>query len=150
MGFFDKKLCRGGLLVAMGWFLASCATFDSRWQAAGVQTGTPKGLEGRWEGKWTSFNNDQSDDLRCVIVRINDHSCHAVFHATVNGAFYFDHTVELTVKPTAKGFSFHGQEDRPWYKGGTCYITGQSTGEQLHATYLDKVDHGTFDVARVK
>ena len=146
----DFSGVKGVGLLVVGLLLAGCTTFDSRWEAATVAGGSSKGPEGRWEGKWTSVNQDHSDDLRCMLVRINEHTCHAEFHATFNGAIDMDHALDLAVKPTDKGYAFHGQEDRPWFKGGRCYITGQIVGDHLTATYLDKVDHGTFEATRVK
>ena len=142
-------------LLALVALLPACATFDAQWKAAAdtpaaTAPAPPTTLTGRWQGKWTSLNHDTSDALRCVFTPLNRHTSHAVFQATFKDAFYFDHSVNLETKPTPTGFSFHGREDNPWFKGGKCYFTGQCTGDQIHMTYLDNFDHGTFDLTRIK
>ncbi len=145
---------RGLIALALALALArgsvGCSSFEAAWEEAGKASTTAGGLEGRWQGTWTSDANHHSGALRCILAPEPDGKYLARYHATYGGAFTFTYDVRMTAEREAEAWSFRGSADLGWLAGGIYEYVGQVKGDDFVSTYASKSDHGTFRMARAK
>ncbi|HZE97640.1 MAG TPA: hypothetical protein VE981_11485 [Planctomycetota bacterium] len=133
-----------GLLAA----LSACSTFDQDWQAS---QGFANGIEGRWEGSWTSDDNGHTGGLRCLVTRRADEGYDARYHATYSGwcgTLSFEYTVPMTVQPGPQGLQLHGSADLGWIAGGVYEYDGLVNVDRYYCNYQSDGDHGIFKLER--
>jgi hypothetical protein len=133
-----------GLIAA----LAGCSSFDNDWQAA---QGFAAGIEGRWEGTWSSDANGHEGGLRCLVTRRSDEGFDARYHATYSGfcgTVSFEYTVPIKVRSGPDGWHLQGQADLGWLAGGVYEYDGLATPERFFCNYEASEDHGIFTLRR--
>lgn len=134
-----------GLILAT----AGCAsTFDDDWKAA---EGFAVGIEGRWEGTWSSDANGHHGGLRCLVTRRPDQGFDARYHATYSdwcGTLGFEYTVPMTIEDGPDGWKLHGGADLGWLAGGAYEYDGLATVTRFFCNYQAKEDHGVFKLER--
>jgi hypothetical protein len=128
--------------------VSGCSTFDSDWDAA---KGLATGIEGRWEGTWSSDGNGHHGGLRCLVTRRSDEGLDARFHATYSdwcGTLGFEYTVPLTAKATPEGWRLGGAADLGWLAGGDYEYDGLATLARFFCNFQSAGDHGVFVLER--
>jgi len=137
--------------AALG-FLASIggcvSTFEDDWKAA---AGFAVGIEGRWEGTWTSDASGHHGGLRCLVTRRPDQGFEARYHATYQGwcgTVGFEYTVPISTESGAEGWKLHGNADLGWLAGGVYEYDGVATVTRFFCNYQASEDHGVFNLER--
>ncbi len=133
-----------GLFSALFTF-CGCSSFKSDWKKASA---TPLGIEGRWDGTWTSDENGHTGQLRCLMEKISEHSYRARFDSTYQKILHFKSTVVLGGRMTNEVFLCEGEAKLPWYAGGLYRYDGEVSATNFFAKYNSKYDHGTFQMSR--
>ena len=127
---------------------AGCSTFDDDWKAS---EGFATGVEGRWEGTWSSDANGHHGGLRCLVTRRPDQGFDARYHATYSdwcGTLSFEYTVPMTIEPGPDGWKLHGSADLGWLAGGVYEYDGVATVLRFFCNYQAEGDHGIFQLER--
>lgn len=143
-----KRFLVGIAVPALIATLSGCSTFDDDWAAA---KGLATGIEGRWEGTWSSDGNGHHGGLRCLVTRRSDNGLDARFHATYSdwcGTLGFEYTVPLTVTAAAEGWRLGGRADLGWLAGGVYEYDGLATLLKFFCNYQAENDHGIFVMER--
>lgn len=133
-----------GLLAAA----AGCSSFENDWRAA---EGFAVGIEGRWEGTWSSDASGHEGGLRCLVTRRPDEGFDARYHATYSGwcgTVSFEYTVPIRVRPGPDGWRLEGKADLGWLAGGEYQYDGLATPERFFCNYEAPEDHGVFTLRR--
>jgi hypothetical protein len=125
-----------------------CTSFSYDWQKAARQFPAPADLQGCWQGTWVSEVNGHTDSLRCVITKKDDGVYNARFLARYHKVLSFGYTVPLKVQPDADKFTFSGDANLGWLKGGLYHYEGHADVTNFFSTYRCKYDHGTFQMGR--
>lgn len=125
-----------------------CTSFDHDWQKAAQQFPLPDDLQGRWLGTWQSEVNSHNGILRCVVTKKEDGVYKARFHARYQRVLSFGYTVPLKAQATTNGFTFSGDANLGWLKGGVYHYEGHANATNFFSTYSCKYDHGTFQMTR--
>lgn len=133
--------------------LSSCTLgFKREWKAA-VKAGPQPGLVGAWEGTWHSEGSGHRGRLRSVVSPSKnaegDHAFHyhAIWGGILSGAYRVDHRVKEVKKDE---WQFQGQHKMPGWAGGLYTYQGTVKGDDFQATYECAMDHGTFQMKRVR
>ncbi|MCZ6835030.1 MAG: hypothetical protein O7G85_04580 [Planctomycetota bacterium] len=149
--------------------LGGCSTFNRDWNAleqppelppelghesASLQTPDeqpvqPDGIEGRWEGTWSSEANGHHGGLRCIISRDDQETLIARYHATYGWCFTFEYSMPMEVDESGETIRFSAQADLGWLAGGQYEYEGTIIGDAFSSTYECKRDHGIFEMKRV-
>lgn len=140
-----KRFLAGLCLIAA---TAGCSTFDEDWNAA---RGFSTGIEGRWEGTWSSDVNGHQGGLRCLVTRRSDDGFDARFHATYSdwcGTLGFEYTVPMAVRAAADGWRLGGSADLGWLAGGVYEYDGLATLAKFFCNFQAAEDHGVFQMTR--
>lgn len=136
------------LLGALPFISGGCTSFDHDWQKSARENPSPKDLQGRWQGTWISEVNGHTDSLRCVITKKEEGVYKARFLARYHKVLSFGYTVTLKVQTATNKYTFSGDADLGWLKGGVYHYEGHATGTNYFSTYSCKYDHGTFQMGR--
>lgn len=126
---------------------ASCSSFNREWRKVGRNAVASSGLEGRWEGEWSSDVNGHRGRLRCIVNKDED-VYRARFHAKYRKILSFGYTVPLKAEPTENGYKFRGEADLGSLAGGIYHYEGHADATNFFSTYSSKSDHGTFQMQR--
>lgn len=126
-------------------FLCGCSSFNRDWKKAGQN---PAGIQGRWEGTWTSKSNDHSGNLRCLVEKISDGKYRARFDSTYEKIIHFKSDVVLNGIKKNQAFYFNGEAKLPWWAGGIYFYQGKIDSTNFASTYRCKYDHGRFQMTR--
>ncbi|HSI35164.1 MAG: hypothetical protein ACAI43_27295 [Phycisphaerae bacterium] len=130
---------------------AGCSGFDATYEKALAQGAPAGGIEGAWDGTWTSHGGHGGGRLRAVIVRAGPDSYHAWFRASFWKILEASQEVDLKVQGTpAAGAEVRmaGEEDLGWLYGGVYKYEATATPGKFEATYTSKYDRGVFEMAR--
>ena len=141
----NRILIAAGLIAALA---GCCSTFDDDWKAA---EHFATGIEGRWEGTWSSDANGHHGGLRCLVTRRPDQGFDARYAATYSdwcGTLNFEYTVPMTVEPGPDGWKLHGSADLGWIAGGVYEYDGLATLARFFCNYQADGDHGVFQLER--
>ena len=134
-----------GLIAAT----AGCSSFENDWQAA---NGFAVGIEGRWEGTWSSDASGHQGGLRCLVTRRADEGFDARYRATYDsglcGTVSFEYTVPMKIQSGPDGWRLQGRADLGWLVGGVYEYDGLATPERFFCTYEASGDHGIFTLRR--
>jgi hypothetical protein len=144
-GFKNLSLALLGVLPLV---TGGCRSFHHDWTEAARKFPAPDDLQGRWQGTWVSEVNGHTDTLRCVITRKEDGIYKARFLAHYHKVFRFGYTVELKAQSGTNGFTFSGDANLGWLKGGMYHYEGRADAAGFFSTYRCKYDHGTFQMGR--
>ena len=142
-----RRLALIVLMPTMVLIAASCSSFNREWRKAGQNAVMPSGLEGRWEGEWSSEVNGHHGQLRCIVSKTDD-DYRARFHARYRKILSFGYTVALKAKPTQNGYQFRGEADLGSFAGGVYHYEGRADTTNFFSTYSSKYDHGRFQMQR--
>lgn len=142
-----KKLGIFALLL-----LAGCGTtFHRDWESS------PKaaaGLEGCWDGTWTSDGNGHAGNLRCIITRREDSGYDARYYATFGWCifgFSFEYTIPTTAVAQGEAWLLRGSAMLDyWIAGGLYEYEARVDHDEYVATYRASFDHGIFRMKRVR
>ena len=139
--------CAAASLIASS--LTSCGIgFQSRWSEA--KTLPSSGAQGRWTGTWKSEVNGHTGKLRCVVSHPKGTDQHSfLYRATWMKVLAATFKTAKTVTPTAQGATFVGEKNLG-VLGGTFRCKGSIKDDHFQATYESAVDHGVFEMERVK
>ena len=135
-------------LVALLSASAGCSTFDQDWEGS---KGHAVGIEGQWEGTWSSDANGHHGGLRCLVTRRGDGAFDARYHATYSGwcgTLGFEYTVPMTLQPDRDGWLLEGDADLGWLAGGKYEYNGRATPSRFTCTFQSEEDHGVFLLQR--
>jgi hypothetical protein len=135
------------LLLSAVCVLSGCTSFDHDWKKAG-SISKHEGIQGRWEGTWTSQPSGHTGKLRSLVTKISDESYRARFDSTYKKVLHFKSTVVLNGKMTNEVFRFNGDAKLPWWAGGIYHYEGSASPTNFFSTYRCKYDHGTFQMTR--
>ncbi|HEY1081123.1 MAG TPA: hypothetical protein VGE29_02615 [Prosthecobacter sp.] len=140
------------LLLSTALLLSSCSlSFKREWNAA-LETGPGNGVEGAWEGTWTSEASGHHGRLRCVVgPSINnqgDHSFH--YHATWGGILSGAYRTRHHVTRQKAGYTFKGQHQMPGWAGGLYTYDGTVKSDEFKAAYECAKDYGRYEMKRVR
>lgn len=108
----------------------------------------PKGIEGRWDGKWKSGEGGHSGRLRCILSRKEGDSYLAQFRARFGKVFDYEYAVPLKVEERDGTYRIQGEANLHWYAGGVYHYDGQATATNFSSTYRSKSYEGTFEMSR--
>ena len=136
------------LLGVLPFISGGCTSFDHDWQKSARDNPAPSDLQGRWTGTWVSEVNGHTDSLRCVVTKKEDGNYKARFLARYHKILSFGYTVTLKVQTTNNKFTFSGDANLGWLKGGLYHYEGHATTTNYSSTYRCKYDHGTFQMGR--
>jgi hypothetical protein len=125
-----------------------CTSFSYDWEKAARQNPSPDDLQGRWQGTWVSEVNGHTDSLRCVVTKQSDGNYRARFLARYHKVLSFGYTVPLKVQVAEGKFTFSGDANLGWLKGGVYHYEGHADATNYFSTYNCKYDHGTFQMGR--
>lgn len=145
------KNLRGVYLALVGvlpFLTGGCTSFDHDWEKAARQFPSPDDIQGRWQGTWISQVNGHTDTLRCVITKKEDGIYKARFLARYHKVLSFGYTVPLKVQTATNEFTFSGDANLGWLKGGLYHYEGHADATSYFSTYSCKYDHGTFQMGR--
>lgn len=139
------------LLLSAALVLSSCSLSFKREWAAALKAGPGKGVEGAWEGTWTSEATGHHGRLRCVVSpTVNsqgDHTFH--YHATWGGILSGSYRANHRVTRQQAGFIFKGQHRMPDWAGGLYTYDGTVRGDEFKAAYECAKDEGSYEMKRV-
>lgn len=137
-----------GLAVLLA-ALAGCSTFEDDWRAS---KGFAIGIEGQWEGTWSSDGNGHHGGLRCLVTRRGAGDAYdARYRATYSdwcGTLSFEYTVPMTVRADGDGWLLEGSADLGWLAGGVYDYHGRASLERFFCTFQSEGDHGVFALER--
>jgi len=140
-----SKFTTIGWVLAFAFISCGCSSFNRDWKKAAAN---PAGVEGRWEGTWTSDANGHTGKLLCLFEKISEESYRARFDSTYKKVIHFKSTVTLNGATTNEVFSFSGEAKLPWWAGGIYDYAGTVNTTNFFSTYKCKYDHGTFQMTR--
>jgi hypothetical protein len=126
---------------------SGCSSFNREWKKVGQNPDAGSGLEGRWEGQWTSDVNRHHGRLRCIVNKDGE-IYRARFHAKYRKILSFGYTVPLKAEATDSGYKFRGEADLGSFAGGIYRYEGHADATNFVSTYSSKYDHGTFQMQR--
>jgi len=148
------NLVRSLFFSALALCLVGCSTrFNREWKAPRVQTtaeSLPNHPVGRWEGSWLSGKNGHKGRLRCIVRRNSDGSHAFYYWATYWKIFRASYTIDAQIESTDHGWSISGERNLGRLFGGTYTHKGESRKGKLTATYDCRIDHGTFEMSKVR
>jgi hypothetical protein len=144
---FRKKLALLTLMPIVVLVGASCSSFNREWKKAARNPVAESGLEGRWEGQWSSDVNGHHGRLRCIVENKGD-VYRARFHAKYQMILSFGYTVLLKGEPTDNGYKFNGEADLGALAGGVYHYDGHAEETNFFSTYSCRYDHGKFQMQR--
>jgi hypothetical protein len=136
---------------------ASCSNFERDWRAAvDHRPSRSTGIEGPWEGTWTSEPTGHHGKLRCIvggesstarraIARDRTFQYHATWGKLLSGTFT---TVQPVIEKSPAHFQSEGDWALPRWAGGKYHYRIEGTPSEMRATYRSGVDHGTFHLVR--
>ena len=142
------RLAARAMFLAALLFASGCTSFNHDWKKAAAETPAQGSMEGRWQGVWVSDVTHHTDQLRCVVMRQDDGTYRARFHAKYHKVLSFGYTVPLKVELATNGFHFSGVANLGWYAGGMYHYDGTANATNFFSTYACKYDHGTFKMDR--
>jgi hypothetical protein len=140
---FVRMILVAGLLAGG----AGCSTFERDWRAAFPATG----IEGRWEGRWSSDVTGHSGRLQGLVTRRAEGGYEARFHAhyKILLPLTFNSTVPLSVEPRGGVWKIQGDANLGWLFGQYHY-DGTVSPTNFFSTYSCSYDRGTFQMVRPK
>jgi hypothetical protein len=145
-------LAVAGALLALP--ISGCSSFDRDWEAHEKPAAPAPGLEGHWEGSWTSEANGHTGGLRCILARKEGDTYEARYYATYSWCvftFGFEYSVPMTAVKENGVWAFHGNAELScWIGGGKYDYEGLATETVYSAKYRSSDDHGVFKMGRVK
>ena len=106
------------------------------------------GIEGAWQGRWMSEANGHNGNLRCLVVKTNDGTYLARFHAKYEKILSFGYTVPFKAERSAGEFRFSGEANLGRLAGGVYRYDGHADGTNFFSNYSSKYDQGTFQMKR--
>jgi len=134
--------------------ISGCSSFDRDWEAPERPAAPPAGLEGHWEGSWTSEANGHAGGLRCILTRKEGDTYEARYYATYSWCWFtfsFEYSVPMTAVRESGVWAFHGSAELScWIGGGKYDYEGLATETVYSAKYRSSDDHGVFKMGRVK
>ena len=128
--------------------VSGCSSFNYDWNHAAATPPPLFGISGRWQGTWRSEVTGHTDQLRCIITRVDMDDYEARFKAKYHGILSFSYTVPLKVVQKEDGFRFSGAADLGAMAGGMYQYEGHAEPTNFFSTYSSKDDHGTFQMGR--
>ena len=144
----QNRVAKWVLLVSAGAFLVGCSTFNRDWDRMAGSPQQREGIEGRWDGKWSSEVTGHSGRLRCIVSKKAADSYLARFRARFGKVFNYEYAVPLKVEERNGTFAFQGEANLHWYAGGVYHYEGKATATNFFSSYHAKSDHGTFELGR--
>lgn len=129
--------------------LGGCSTFERDWQAAATDLNAADQLIGRWQGSWHSEKTGHEGKLRCIISPAPDGAYNARYHAVWAKVLTFEYIVPFTATREGPVHKLAGEADLGFFAGGAYQYDATVTGDDFHATYRCKADHGEFRMKRV-
>ncbi len=127
--------------------LSGCASFKREWKAALAQPHA--GIEGPWEGSWTSGFNAHSGLLRCVVTHKGGENYEMHYYARWGPFLSASFRSIYKAKRNDDAYQLSGSKDLGAL-GGTYHFTGTATENDFKADYKsDGSDFGTFEMKRV-
>lgn len=136
--------------------------YDCRWSAAGKTPAVTQGIEGRWQGTWTS-DQGHAGGLRCIITPAGDGTYTADFRATWGWIFGFGYRMKIVARATDGELTaggphaattrpgvvyFDGSADLGWLAGGEYRYDGRAGTTTFFANYSSGADRGRFQMVR--
>lgn len=134
------------LIVAA--LLAGCSTFNRDWKAMASEP-IPGGVDGRWDGRWSSDASGHDGALRCIVSTDEAGATTARYRATYAGILSYEYSVPMVIERDGALHRFAAEADLGWLAGGVYEYEGTISGDAFHATYSCSRDHGTFEMQRV-
>lgn len=127
----------------------SCTGFQREWKAA--KAAPYQGIEGPWEGTWTSGVNQHHGKLRCIVTKVNDTEYEYHYWASwagfLSGSFRTTHQAAL--QPDGKSYALSGKKDLGAL-GGVHEFTGSTDDKELKADFTSAGgDSGVFELKRL-
>lgn len=126
--------------------LSGCASFKREWRAA---LANPRpGIEGAWEGSWTSGFNAHTGLLRCVVTHKGGENYEMHYYARWGPFLSASFRSIYTAKPVGDAHALSGSKDLGAL-GGTYHFSGTADKDTFKADYKsDGSDFGTFEMRR--
>ncbi|MEO6183611.1 MAG: hypothetical protein ABIP71_11040 [Verrucomicrobiota bacterium] len=136
------------VFLAILWLASSgCSTFNRDWKKT-TEVSNLNGIEGRWQGTWTSDANGHSGGLRCILEKVSETIYRARFDSTYKKVLHFKSTVILNGTNNLANVRFNGEAKLPWWAGGLYRYEGSASATNFFSTYNCRYDHGTFQMIR--
>lgn len=136
--------------VAIAMACGACSSgFQRDWNAAATATNR-SGIEGRWDGTWTSGSNGHSGKLRCLVTRTERPDTYRFrYWGTFAKVFRFDYTVACSAErpPGDRAWHLQGESDLG-IMGGVFRHRAIVSDDCFRASYASRWDEGTFELRR--
>jgi hypothetical protein len=133
------------IAIVLSAVATGCSSFDRQWQAAANPPAG--GIEGRWQGHWTSQQDGHTGTLLCVIRKTGPDAYTATFDATYESIFHFTYDARLEGRKAGDQVYLIGDQNLGW-PVYTYHYAGMGSPAQLYCTYHARDDHGYFALAR--
>lgn len=132
--------------------LTGCSTrFNRQWNAAATDAAaSPDGLSGRWEGSWLSGKNGHRGRLRCIVTPRGHSEYEFYYWATYWKLFRATYKIDASAVAVEGKHQLSGQMDLGRIFGGMYTHTGEAMNDAMEATYKCRIDHGTFEMSKLK
>jgi hypothetical protein len=130
-------------------FVSNARDFKQRWNQPAPPPSAANGLQGRWEGEWTSEANGHRGALRCVLSTSTSGEYEATFHAVYCHALRVCYSVPLHGQLNGGKLSLDGETDLGRLAGSVYSYKGEADDKQFNCAYRCKYDHGTFHLKPV-
>ena len=154
MKFIRGKLVQCLALALAALCLSGCSTrFNRQWSAPTVTTASqslPKSLSGRWEGSWLSGKNGHRGKLRCIITPLENNEYEFYYWATYWKLFRASYKINAQATEVDGKSQISGERDLGRLFGGVYTHTGEAADSAISATYKCRIDHGTFELSKVR
>lgn len=131
--------------------LASCSQFNSTWRDACARPLSAQGIEGPWEGEWTSESTGHTGRLRCIVGPPMNAEGDHLFTYRASWKKIFSGTFRPVHRVVSKGadvHSFKGSHQMPDWAGGLYVYEGAVVDGSLVASYRCAKDQGVFRMRR--
>ena len=140
------------IIVAAMLGCGGCAGFHSDWRTAEAAAVSGKsdfvGIEGRWDGTWTSDGNAHTGKLRCIVEETDRPG---VFEFRYWGTFArivpFRYNVEYSAERKGDVWHLEGESDLGLL-GGIFHHRARICDRSFEANYSSKWDNGVFELRR--
>jgi hypothetical protein len=139
------RKCNRFVILSSLTVLCGCSSFNREWAAAPVSR---VDIQGRWDGRWTSYKDGHTGSLKCVVTETSDQRYRAHFAAVYWKLFHFDYVAELKGTPEGTGIHLTGEENLGWLAGGVYSYDGHADSAEFNCNYASKYDNGKFILRR--
>lgn len=125
--------------------------FGTTWRNA-LARGPQTDVTGAWQGTWHSEATGHRGTLRAVVDPASNAEGDHLFHYQATWMKVLSGTFEAVhrVKRHKDRYEFEGQHQMPKWAGGAYTYIGTVQGDSFKAAYRSTLDHGTFEMQRVR